>query len=117
MATVDIPFLLPRQQPTGIRVQAYAAGGQYSVFCPKARRVLFHTDELRLGDVTLHPNGRLAGILRQPMLATEFQRWSLVAVMHTEGGFFEQNSLPIRESIFAHLSPDGIFVAVPLHND
>lgn len=119
MATIDIPFLSAKRQPTGMRAQAYRIrkGEVWSVYDVRAKKVAFRTCELRLGDATMLPNGRLAGIVRPPLLRSEYLRWFLIEIKYRDGGWFDTNGCPMDESIFVYVSPEGVYAAVPLRND
>lgn len=109
MAKVKFPTLLPKEQPLGIRVvvsplRTGAAEGKllYSVKDVKSRRVLFYADEIRLKDVTFSDSGSIRGMLREPMTAEEYARWSLV-----------ERCLATTEAAFAYINGRHVLIDRP----
>lgn len=112
-------------QPYATRVRVYvntpkssAAETVYSVVDVKTRRVIFHTNEVRLEDTTMRrdANGKsmLLGRLRGPLTKPEYTRWSMIDL--DVENLTDAFGNAVSEAAFVSLRPEGVFFSTPRKN-
>ena len=119
---MQMPFLESDVQPYAKRVRVYvntqkscAAETIYSVVDVRTRKVVFHTNEIRLEDVTMRrdANGKsqLLGRLRGPLTQPEYTRWSMIDLdVETLTDAFGND---VSEAAFVSIRPEGVFFSAP----
>jgi hypothetical protein len=122
---MNLPFLESDMQPYATRVRVYvntpkssAAETVYSVVDVKTRRVIFHTNEVRLEDTTMRrdANGKsmLLGRLRGPLTKPEYTRWSMIDL--DVENLTDAFGNAVSEAAFVSLRPEGVFFSTPRKN-
>ena len=122
---MQIPFLESDVQPYAKRVRVYvntqkssAAETVYSVVDVRTRKVVFHTNELRLEDATMRrdANGKsmLLGRLRGPLTKPEYTRWSMIDL--DVENLTDAFGNAVSEAAFVSLRPEGVFFSTPRKN-
>jgi hypothetical protein len=122
---MQIPFLESDVQPYAKRVRVYvntqkssAAETVYSVVDVRTRKVVFHTNELRLEDATMRrdANGKsmLLGRLRGPLTKSEYTRWSMIDL--DVENLTDAFGNAVSEAAFVSLRPEGVFFSTPRKN-
>jgi hypothetical protein len=122
---MQMPFLESDVQPYAKRVRVYvntqkssAAETVYSVVDVRTRKVVFHTNELRLEDATMRrdANGKsmLLGRLRGPLTKSEYTRWSMIDL--DVENLTDAFGNAVSEAAFVSLRPEGVFFSTPRKN-
>ena len=119
---MHVPFLEPSVQPYAKRVRVYvntqtssAAETVYSVVDTSTRKVVFYTNEVRLGDTTMRrdSNGKilLLGRLRGPLTQQEYTRWSMISL--DIENLTDAFGNAVSEAAFVTIRPEGVFFSAP----